>query len=93
MRKQGVEKRLYQNLRDPTATYWLQFLAHLQGTSVKALYVTNFPVVEQGTDQPVNKAGMNIADVGVNPHNNVPVGNMEGFPQIFALAANSAVLG
>src|SRR5205823_10619467 len=69
--KEQIEQRPGRELRDASATLGLQFRAELQRSAVEALDVVDLGVAQQGTEQAVNELGVDIADIGVDPADQV----------------------
>ncbi len=77
----------------PAATAGEQFVPLPQGAAVEPLDVLDPRLPQQGAEDAVDEAGMDVDDVGVDPGDDVALKDVEALPQRLPLAPVGPVLG
>ena len=91
--EEEVDERPCHQLGDAPAALRLQGVALADRPLVEALHVLELRLDEQRAEQAVDEARLDVADVGVDPGDDVPVEHVEALPERLALAAEGAELG
>src|SRR5207237_2702533 len=71
LRKEQVEQRSGGQLGDPASALGLNLRAELQRAPVEALDILHLGIAQQRPEQAVDELGVDVADVSVNPADQV----------------------
>src|SRR5688500_16942245 len=90
--EEEVDERACHQLRDAAAALGLERVAGPDRSLVETLDVLDLRLRQEGTDEPVDEPRLNVADIGVDPGDDVAVEHVEALPQRLTLAAMRAGL-
>ena len=91
LRVEEGEQRPHEDLGDPPAAARGEPRDGPQGPLVEGLDVADLRPLQQGAHQAVDEAGGDVADVRVDPDDDVPLQHEQALPEVLALAAVRAV--
>src|SRR5207237_9078411 len=91
--KDEVQERPRGQLGHPPSALRLDFRTELQWPAVEALDVMDPGVTQQRPQEAVDELRVDVADVGVDPADQVALEREEAFPQRFTLPLKGAIAG
>src|SRR3990167_4964435 len=87
-----IQERPRGKLGHPAPALGIGFPVHFQGTTVKTFHILNLRLLEKGTENPIDKAGMDVLDIGVDPNYQIALEHVKTLPQSLPLTTIRSIL-